>query len=303
MTSPARRIDLRQLRYFLAVAEEANFRRAAERLHLTQPPLTRQIAALEQALGVRLLERDTVGTRLTRAGERAQREFGRLLAQADAAFERVARAEAEAPRRLRVGVLWWADLSVFAGFERALQAALGPTTVEPVLAPSVELLRRLRRGRLDAALIALPQTLDGLPVRNVARVEHVAVIPARHPLARRRAVRLRELATLPAFLRFRRGANPLLYDHFSRLYARAGFRPQVERQAPGTEETIAQIAAGRGCTVMPAAFARRRHPGVAARRLLDDVHLDVAMVVAPQLPSAVATALLRHAGRLKRGLV
>jgi DNA-binding transcriptional LysR family regulator len=78
-----RNIDVRQLRYFVAVAEELNFRRAAERLHITQPPLSRQIAALEAALGVPLLERDTRAVRLTPAGEAAQREFARLLQRFD----------------------------------------------------------------------------------------------------------------------------------------------------------------------------------------------------------------------------
>src|SRR5512137_2721767 len=105
-----RNIDLRQLRYFVAVAEELNFRRAAERLYITQPPLSRQIAALEAALGVPRLERDTRAVRVTPAGEAAQSEFGRLLQRFEHGFARVVDAQTQARRKLRLGVLWWADL-------------------------------------------------------------------------------------------------------------------------------------------------------------------------------------------------
>jgi DNA-binding transcriptional LysR family regulator len=293
-----RNIDLRQLRYFVAVAEELNFRRAAERLHITQPPLSRQIAALEAALGVLLLERDTRAVRLTAAGEAALHEFGGLLQRFDDGIARVVAAHPAVRRALRIGVPWWADLTGFASFEQALLKATGIRTVEPVVGQTIESMAQLRRGEIAATMLVLPCRTDGLRLHPIARVPHVALVPSSHPLARRRALRLRDLEVLPAFLRFRRRDNPLLYDHFSALYQASGFRPPREEAAQGTVATLSQIAAGRGCTVMPRVAARRSHPGVAARRLLDEVYVDVALAVPDDLEPPLQEALRRAAPRL-----
>jgi DNA-binding transcriptional LysR family regulator len=298
-TPPAdRSIDLRQLRYFVTVAEELNFRRAAERLHVTQPPLSRQIAALEAALGVALLERDTRSTRLTAAGAVAHRAFKQLLADFEAAAAHVSAVAPGVRDRLRIGVLWWADLSKFDPFARALRKASGLTEVEPQLDHSAALTARVVSGALDAALVVLPLDLHGLEPIPVAKVQHVAMIPAASPLARKRTLRLTDLAALPAFLRFRRRDNPALWDHFQRQYEAAGFRPERERIAPGTSETVAQIAAGRGGTVMPAAFARQKYPGVVARPLADPVTIDAALVLSPALDAPLRAALAAVASRL-----
>ena len=295
---PGRHVDLRQLRYFVAVADELSFRRAAERLHITQPPLSRQIAALEEALGVRLLERDTHAVRLTPAGEAAQREFARLLRLVDEGVARVVAAQPAAPQRVRIGVPWWADLSGFAAFEQALGRAAGVRSVEPLVGHAAELTAKLRQRELEAAMLVLPCPTDGLQLHPVSRAPHVALIPSAHPLARKRALRLRDLEALPAFLRFRRRDNPLLYDHFSALYRASGFRPPREALAQGTVATLSQIAAGRGCTVMPRVAARRSTPGVAARRLLDDVYVDVALATRDDLDPALQEALRRTAAQL-----
>ena len=120
-----RSIDIRQLRYFLVVAEELNFRRAAERLHLTQPPLSRQIAALEAALGVRLLERNGQSTRLTVAGQLAKPAFAQAVAAFEAALRQVGTAASPSRERFRMGLPWWVDMSEFGRFEEALRAATG----------------------------------------------------------------------------------------------------------------------------------------------------------------------------------
>lgn len=293
-----RSIDIRQLRYFVAVAEELSFRRAAERLHVTQPPLSRQIAALESALGVRLFERDTRSARLTAAGELALREFAPLLRHFEDSLARVSSARTAARLRLRVGVLWWADLSGFAPFESALTRATGIATVEPVVGQSAELMLQLRRCDIDATMVVLPQETDGLRLYPVARASHVAMIPAAHPLARKRALRLHDLVDMPPFLRFRRSDNPRLHDHFSRLYEAAGFRPAREALAQGTVATLSQIAAGRGCTVMPRVVAGRSHPGVAVRRLIDEIYVDVVLAVDERLDEALQVALGKAARRL-----
>jgi DNA-binding transcriptional LysR family regulator len=293
-----RGIALRQLRYFVAVAEEMNFRRAAERLHITQPPLSRQIAALETALGARLLERDTTRVRLTPAGELALREFRQLLLQFDECIERLAGVPPAGRQRLRVGVLWWTDLTGFAAFEQQLMRLTGVPRIEPVVGQTDELIRQLHRGEIDVSMLVLPYPTARLRLHPVARARHVALVPSGHPLARKRALRLRDLEALPAFLRFRRRDNPSLHDHFSALYESAGFRPPREEVAQGTVATLSQIAAGKGCTVMPRIVARRSHPGVAARRLLDDVHVDVVLAAPEHVDAGLQDAFRRAAPAL-----
>ncbi len=291
MTQPGHRsIDIRQLRYFLVLAEELNFRRAAERLHLTQPPLSRQIAALEAALGVTLLDRDGPATRLTADGRRAQAAFAAAVQAFDAALAQAA-GGADIDRPLRLGLPWWVDLSSFQAMDSAWREASGRAALEPVLEIGPKLLDALRQGALDAALIAMPHELHGLRHVPVARLRHVALVPSASPLARKRALRLRDLEALPAFLRFPKRQNPALWMHYQRQYEAAGFRPAAEAEAPGTTATLAQIAAGRGGTLMPAAMARQRYAGVACRRLLDEVSVDIHLVFADALESGWVEAL------------
>jgi DNA-binding transcriptional LysR family regulator len=175
-------------------------------------------------------------------------------------------------------------------------------TIEPVVGQSAELTAQLRRGELAATMVVLPYRTEGLHLHAIARVPHVALIPAAHPLARKRVLRLRDLEVLPAFLRFRRRENPPLYDHFSSLYQAGGFRPRREEVAQGTVATLSQIAAGRGCTLMPRVVARRSHPGVAARRLLDDVYVEVALATPGDLEPGLQQALGRAAPLLAKSI-
>jgi DNA-binding transcriptional LysR family regulator len=298
--SIGRGIEIRQLRYFLVLAEECNFRRAAERLHITQPPLSRQVAALEAALGQVLFERGPVSTRLTPAGERAREAFAAAVQAFDDALRRVA-GGGEARPLLRLGLPWWVDMSRVPPFEAALRRGEGLSQLEVHTGSGPELQRLLLRRRLDAALITMPQDLQGLLHRPLARVPHVALVPASSALARKRAVRLRDLQDL-TFLRFTKPQNPALWMHFQQQYDAAAFRPAHEAPAPGTAATIAQIAAGRGATLMPAAFARQRHAGVVARRLLDPVFVDVHLVFADGLDETSVGRLQRHAPLLAAAL-
>ncbi|MDN3920306.1 LysR family transcriptional regulator [Roseateles violae] len=287
-----RSIDIRQLRYFLVVAEELNFRRAAERLHITQPPLSRQIAALEAALGQALLERSggPTTTRLTAAGQLARSEFAAAVVAFDAALQRIVSAAGPERTRLRLGLPWWVDMSGFGGIEQALRRGGELPPLEPVLANSVELFGQLQSGEIDAALLTMPQELHGLVHHPVVRLPHVALVPAASPLARKRTLRLRDLESLPPFLRFNKRVNPALWLHYQRFYDAAGFKPPRELDVPAST-AVAQIAAGRGCTVMPAAFARQRYPGVVARRLLDEIYVELHLVLAERLEPALARAL------------
>jgi DNA-binding transcriptional LysR family regulator len=294
----SRSIDLRQLRYFVAVAEELNFRRAAERLHITQPPLSRQVSDLEAALGLPLLERNTRTVQLTPAGEAALQEFRSLLAEFEAAMERVAHTEAAPRRRLRLGMVYWADLTGLAVFEEALLATRLVTGVDVISLASHEAIVALKRGDLDAALVTGPLDTEGLAHRTIGRERHAAFVPQAHPLALQGRISLHDLKQLPAFFRFRRADNPLLYDHFARQYAAIGFRHPQEAPAVGAMGLLAQIAAGRGATIMPRAIAARPYPGVTAVDLAEEITVDLQLVVGAQIEAPLRAALLDLGARL-----
>ena len=293
-----RTIDLRQLRYFVAVAEELSFRRAAERLHITQPPLSRQISELEGALGVQLLERSTKAVQLTPAGEAALQEFRALLASCDAAMERVSNTQSAPKRRLRLGMVYWSDLAGLAVFEEALVATRLATGVDVISLATHESMAALKRGELDAALVTGPLEAGGLAHRTVGRERHSAFVPQAHPLASRDRISLHDMKQLPAFFRFRRTDNPPLYDHFGRQYAAIGFRHPQEAPAVGAMGLLAQIAAGRGGTIMPRAIAARAHPGVRAIDLVEDITVDLMLVVGAHVDAPLRDALLALGAKL-----
>jgi DNA-binding transcriptional LysR family regulator len=294
----SRSIDLRQLRYFVAVAEELNFRRAAERLHITQPPLSRQVAELEAALGAALLERTKKSVQLTPAGQAALQEFRTLLAAFDAAMERVAHTQAAPRRRLRLGMVYWSDLAGLAAFEEAAIATRLVTGVDVISLASHEAMAALKRGDLDAALVTGPQDTEGLAHRTLGRERHSAFVPQSHPLASRHRVSLHDLKELPAFFRFRRADNPLLYDHFARQYAAIGFRHPHEAPAVGAMGLLAQIAAGRGGTIMPRAIAARPYPGVAVLELDEEITVDLLLVVGAHIDASLRQTVLDLGARL-----
>lgn len=292
-------ISVRQLRYFVAVAEELSFRRAAERLHITQPPLSRQIAELEAALGLPLLLRDTRSVRLTPAGEAARDEFRDLLADFDATLQRVA-ARGQALPRWRLGMLNWIELHGMDEAERLLRRTGLASGLEACAMASHESVAALRRGDLDAAIVAAPMALDGLPHEVIGQVHLEAFVPSGSVLARRRRLSLAELNELPPFYRFRRSVNPVLFDHFDRQYRAHGFVPRVEAPAPEVIGVFARIGAGQGCTCMPVPLAVHRYAGVVRRPLRERVTMDLALVSAPAMDAPQRAALRAVAQHLVR---
>ena len=204
------RLDSRSLAQFVAVARTLSFRRAAESLHLSQPPLSRAIRELEARLGVALFERDTRRVALTQAGRR-------LLPQAERILALIARAEAslasaaQMPARLRLGLTTAVELSTFDALLRRLEASRPAMEVVASSDTSPRLVRAVRAGRLDAALVALPVDAAGLEITPVARQAMAVALPSGHRLARRRMLALADLDGEPV-LRFERARQPAYFD-------------------------------------------------------------------------------------------
>ncbi|MFE6051316.1 LysR substrate-binding domain-containing protein [Kitasatospora sp. NPDC056446] len=248
-------MELRQLRCFVAVAEELHFGRAAERLLLGQPAVSQQVRRLERELKVELFDRSPRYVRLTPAGERFLPAARGVLAAEDAA--RALAADLAAPAALRLGTITGLGERLDRILDTYQQQAPG-VRVELHSAPVRERLARLADGRLDAAFVrgAIAGSSTDLRFLPVWQDELVLALPARHPLADRPEVDLADLADLPLRLTERRN-HPALVDLVTEACERAGFRPVLGPPHGSLQDTLASIGTGAPMwTVVYAANAR-----------------------------------------------
>ena len=258
-------MELRQLRYFVAVAEELHFRRAAERLHISQPPLSQQIRGLEDELGFALLVRTRRRVSLTPAGEAFLRDARALLGELDGAVATARRIDAGQTGRLRINFVGSALFSIIPPTVERFRAARPGVEIELHERPTVDQLRAVRAGTSDVGLVRPPIENDGeLTVRTVLRERTVAALPAGHPLARLSRVPLRRLAAEPLVL-FPRDQAPGFHDLVIDSLAGAGAVPRVIQYAPEMLTIIGLVAAGVGVSLVPASVRRLALDGVTYR--------------------------------------
>jgi len=271
-------IDLRRLRAFVAIAEEGHITRAAARLGMQQPPLSRLLQGMEAELGVRLMSRTSRGVTPTAAGVALLEEARAVLARADAVAEVVRRADRGETGRLAIGFTSSAALHPFVPAAlREFREAAPAVTLTLEEAGTGELIEALLRGQLDAAFVRTPiRDLPSLAVDDVLREPMVVALPAGHPLARQAgALPLPRLAVEP-FILYRRPTGPGLYDAIVAACRTAGFSPRVVQEAPRLTATLSLVAAGLGLSIVPASLRSLGITAVAYRAF--DAH---AGLVAP----------------------
>ena len=258
-------MELRHLRYFVAVAEELNFGRAAERLRIAQPPLSRQIRDLERELGTPLFERVPRGVVLTPAGRAFLPEARLTLAQAERAQRTAQRAARGETGRLRVGFVEAASYSGLLpevlGFFRMHLPSIGISLFEmDSMETQVE---AFREGRIDLGLLhGAPADADRwLKVEPVYAEPLVAAVPETHRLAGRTRVSLAEFAEEP-FLLFPRHVGPAMYDDVIARCRAAGFSPRVVQTVAGWHTLAGLVGAGVGVTFVPRSLTRPGRPDV-----------------------------------------
>lgn len=264
-------MELRHLRYFIAVAEELHFGRAAQLLGISQPPLSQQIQALEQELGARLFERTNRRVALSEAGRLFLDEARLVLAQVDKASDVARRAQRGELGELKIG------FTTSAPFTSSIpKAILTFRQSYPAVHLSLEEMnsKEVAAGLEDESIqvgimrpLALP---DSLVVVELLREPLVAIINADHPLAQssEQGLYLSELADEP-FVFFPRTYGSGLYAQLVDLARAAGFTPLITQEAGEVMTIIGLVAAGLGVTVLPASYRRMRIDGVVYRTLLD----------------------------------
>jgi DNA-binding transcriptional LysR family regulator len=233
-------MELRQLRYFVAIAEERHFGRAADRLHIGQPAVSQQIRRLERELGVELFDRSPRHVRLTPAGQRFLPRARAVLAAADEARASVAGLAGAVPLRLGTSDGLGRHLDDLLD---ALARTAPWLTVEIVSAPTQARLAQVASGALDAAFVRGDHRAAGLRVIPVWQDPLVAALPSAHPLATGADVALRDLAELPLRLTERR-TNPPLVDLVVNACHDAGFEPLPGPPAASLTDLVAAIGAG-----------------------------------------------------------
>jgi DNA-binding transcriptional LysR family regulator len=279
--------ELRQLRYFVAVAEERNVTRAARRLHIAQQSLSQQILTLEAQLGVVLLHRSGRGVELTEVGVVLLREARPVLAQAERALEAVRSAARGEHGELRVGFLSSVANFLMPPVVRAFSERHPGVTLRAEDLSVASLVAGLREGSLDAGL-SRPPLVDDLVSEVVLREPVAAALPADHPLARREALTLSDLAGEPWVLT-PRASWPPWHRQYDEDFARAGFEPRVVERGTSPQNLLALVAAGIGVTRLPLSARSLRDGGVAFVPLAGDkstvVLLSRAGAPNPALPA------------------
>ena len=288
-------MELRHLRYFVAVAREGHVTRAAERLGIAQPPLSQQIRALEDEVGARLLQRHPRGVALTAAGRAFLADAEAVLAGAAQAAARARRTARGEVGRIAVGFTTSAPFHpLVARAIRSFRADRPDVSFVLEETGSAELLAGLRAERLDVAFVrsGLAEAA-GLAVHALLQEDMVVALPARHRLARRPRLTLRDLAP-ETFILYRRPDGRGLYDVIVSACTAAGFAPQVGQEAPRIVSTLNLVTAGLGITLVPASLSRLPLEGVVYRKLSGRPAVKVPLSVACRADerSAATTAFI-----------
>ena len=259
-------MELRHLRYFVAVAEELNFTRAAQRLNTAQPSLSQQIKQLEAHVGVPLLDRTKRHVALTAGGKVLLRESREILAHLERAKQWTVRAEQGKSAELVIGVVPAAEIKILPKLIPLAKRKLPKVRLVFHNLPSAEQKRLLATGSLDIGLLRGPLEDTHLAVEDILWEKLVAGLPARHPLARKKAVSIRQLNQLP-FIMVSRDGSPELHDAVRAFCERSGLHPRVVQQADNILGNLNMIRAGIGFALLPDYAASILPKGVVVRTL------------------------------------
>jgi DNA-binding transcriptional LysR family regulator len=265
-------LELRQLRYFVTVADELHFGRAAARLYMTQPPLSQTIQALEEQLGAPLFVRSRRAVALTAAGQALLPEARRMLDQAAELPELVRRAAAGEAGRLALAFVSSADYSVLPPFLRRYRTHYPQVQIALQEATSDLQVEDLMHGRIDAGLLIPPlpdKARRDLDYLKVLSEPLIVAAPAGLELLRGGGpVRLADLPRLPLII-FPRPIAPALHDAILACFRAAGITPEIGQQAIQMQTIVSLVSAGMGLALVPQSVSNLMRPGVEYRGLVD----------------------------------
>jgi DNA-binding transcriptional LysR family regulator len=266
LQTPVNGMELRHIRYFIAVAREGNFTRAASRLGIAQPPLSLQIKALEQEVGAVLFRRGAYGAELTAAGQAFLKTVEGMPALSEQAIKQAQRAARGEVGALRAGYCASAAFNkVVPGTIRAFRRAYPDVELLLEESNTTRLLAGLHDGTVDIAFLRPALTdLADLQVRSLSNEQLILALPASHAACGERSIDLTTLASEP-FLLFPRSIGPTLYDTIVAACTQAGFEPQVHQLAPQFPSIVNLVAVEIGIALMPVSMEQVHSAGVVFR--------------------------------------
>jgi len=263
-------VELRHLRYFVAVGEEEHFGRAAERLHVVQPALTRQVRQLEEEIGCALFERLKRGVRLTEAGKSFLEEARRLLADLGRSVDRTRLVAQGKVGRLRVG---FSDTATYSGELPSIlhnfRTRWPDVRLELFPSSSVAAGEQLRRQEVDVAFVyVVPSDLRELKSHTISVERWVLALPRAHPLVKSKRVRLRDLKGEP-FVWFPRPVAPPLHDRVLAACHAAGLTLNIVQEVNNPTTMLSLVAGGIGLSFTITSAARTKPDSVVLREVED----------------------------------
>ena len=248
--------SFRELECFIAVAEELSFTRAAKRLNLAQPPLSRHIRTLEEKIGAPLFERNRQGVSMTAAGNTFYEETRNILPRLRRAGESALRSASGQTASLRLGFVSAVMNEHLAGILRRFRKAHPEVRIMLHDVAPKDQIAAIADGRLDGGFIGLAPADPPAGIRFIGWMKEplVCLVPSDHPLAERKSVALKDLAEEP-FVAVSHGSAPAFSDHVRELCSNAGFRQKVILESPRAQAVALMVAAGSGIALLPSALS------------------------------------------------
>lgn len=254
-------MELRHLRYFVTVAEELHFGRAAQRLHMAQPPLSQQIRQLENEMGVLLFERTNRRVELTEAGRVFFEEARAILAQVEQAVVHARRTALGERGWFGVGFVGSATYDVLPGILRQFRERYPDVELVLLELTGAEQLQALEDNRIHVGFPRVPYVAEGITQEELLRQPLMLALSTTHPLAAKTSVRLRDLAEEP-FVLFRTSAQSSYGDFLIRVCQEAGFTPHEKQQVGEMQTALSLVSAGIGITLVPSSVQNFQREGV-----------------------------------------
>jgi DNA-binding transcriptional LysR family regulator len=254
-------MELRHLKYFVAVAEEMHFGKAAKRLHIAQPPLSQQIRNLEDELGVKLFDRTRRSIQLTDAGVYFLKEARQLLSHVEQAAETARRIYRGQAGRLVVGFVGSVIHTFLPEGLRSFRERFPDVELVLQEVNTAEQVKSLHAGRIDVGFLYLDAQDTLLASRQLTRAPLMVVLPKKHRLAGRTSINMKELAQEP-FIANTRSSEPVVRDAFISLCHTAGFSPRITQEAGHVQTVLGLVAAGLGVCLLPDFIKNIRRQGV-----------------------------------------
>lgn len=269
-TSFARTLEFRHLRYFLALAEELHYGRAAQRLAISQPPLSVAIQQLEANVGARLFDRSSKGVSLTPAGQAFRASAQGLLDRTEDACALAREVQAGEVGRLRLGFVGSTLFNGLSAWLHAFQTHRPKVEVIVIELNSQDQIDALLAGELDLGLVHTDRLPPALTCQPLYSEPFVACLPDRHPLAALAEIPLAALSEQP-FILFSRKGSPDYHARIVEICRQHGFYPRLQHEGRHWLSVVSLVAQGLGVSIVPAAFQRAGAPGAVFRPLAEPI--------------------------------